>query len=242
MRYGHVTVTLLIALLVNADEGVVKTPEDEIADLCKITDESFLELVNIIIQKGIIARNDEGQICFPNWVKYQKSDSLERVRNYRSRHANDEGETVTPPLQERYGNADVTGRSKKLDIKKLASRESEKQEIPLVTPPSDALYRFALKIAHERHAAKPGAYAKSIATKPEIVAMFEEAQVEERRKAEAANHPDWECPVCGTLSPAGQERICKKCRFPMNNETMAPDGSAFVEQFCADHAEELTNA
>jgi hypothetical protein len=111
-RYGHVTVTLLVALLTVTDDGIVVTSSEEIADLCGIDDEKYLDLIEKIMAKGVIFRNNDGNIEFKNWKKYQQSESLDRVRRYREkeRYSN-----VTEALQISVCNENVTGRIKKIE-------------------------------------------------------------------------------------------------------------------------------
>ena len=123
-RHGDVTVTVTIALLTATRDGVVVTPEDELAVMCDLTDEKWIELVQIIIQKGMFARNDDGIIYVPNWIKYQQCDSTQRTKAYRERKASEEIGIVTVTSQSCHGDENVTGRSKKLeDRSKKEERE-----------------------------------------------------------------------------------------------------------------------
>lgn len=131
-RYGHVTVTLLVALLTVTEDGIAVTPDDELAVLCNLEDDAFADLVNKIIARGIIFRNADGKICFRNWKKYQESESAERVRRFREKTdptPSPASSNVTSPLQERYSNGEcngnVTGRSRSRGIEVEAEKEEK---------------------------------------------------------------------------------------------------------------------
>lgn len=118
-RYGNGVVTLLVALLTATEDGIVTSPEDELATLCLFEDDEFKKLVDVIIERGIIYRNEKGIISFTNWKKYQESESAERVR----RHRNKDNET----LHERYSNGNVT-EMKRVEVEDRSKKKNKREE------------------------------------------------------------------------------------------------------------------
>lgn len=104
-RYGDVTVTLLVTLMTVTDDGIIVTPIDEIAVICNRTDQEILDLIDKIIERGILSRQENGILVFNNWEKYQQNESTNRVRKFREKNK----ESVTETLHERYSNGKCNG-------------------------------------------------------------------------------------------------------------------------------------
>jgi hypothetical protein len=140
-RHGDVTVTVLIALLTATCDGIVVTPEDELAALCDLDDDAWVKIINFIIERGIILRDDNQRISFRNWNKYQEGKSTERTRKYRER-------TVTARHSDGRSDQNVTGRSKILEVEVEEEKKSPLEEGEATSIPYSILSSW-----YKRHAA-----------------------------------------------------------------------------------------
>jgi len=248
LRHGDVTVTSLVALLTSADDGVVTTPEDEIAVLCGLSDEDFKKIVDIIMSRGIISRNENGLITFRNWKKYQESDSAERMRKMREKRHSDV--TVTDNVTEMLRVEDRRIDDRRIDnIPKPEKHEygsennvlmTDAQYSKLVLDLGEDMAKACIEELSEAKAMKGYKYKRDdLAIRKWVVDVVKKKGLDVPRETPAVlpGKKLVKCPVCGTMGDPGGRSQCKVCHFMLLPEIMADTEQvkSFKEEWDAEH-------